>query len=137
MESHNEHIAAEYELLHKYLDGLGVPRSDDGGAVYSLVGRVNVMTAQPSTDERLIVMQDIIVSLAEQLTSAEMECTRLHARLAAAGMVDKRDAERYRWLRNAGWIDDSIMESQRIKEGVSETMDAAIDAAMSQDQKGG
>lgn len=44
--------------------------------------------------------------------------------------ADSEDAARYRWLTYAGWIDDAIMERHGIQEGISETLDSAIDSAM-------
>jgi hypothetical protein len=43
--------------------------------------------------------------------------------------ADSEDAARYRWLTYAGWLDDAVMEAHGIKEGISETLDNAIDAA--------
>lgn len=50
--------------------------------------------------------------------------------------ADAKDAERYRWLTYAGWIDDAIMEMHGIREGISETLDAAIDRAIQAQEDG-
>lgn len=41
----------------------------------------------------------------------------------------QKDAERYRWLRQAGWIDDAIMDANDICDDDPESLDAAIDRA--------
>ena len=38
-----------------------------------------------------------------------------------------KDAERYRWLRAAGWIDEAIMAANDIVEHDPSTLDAAVD----------
>ena len=47
----------------------------------------------------------------------------------------ERDAARYRWLRSAGWFDDAIMESEHMNELFPETIDRAIDAALSRSEE--
>jgi hypothetical protein len=59
------------------------------------------------------------------------------AQQVQAGGEDKRDAERYRWLREACWLDDAIMTQAGVNEHEPETLDAAIDAALSREQPQG
>ena len=40
------------------------------------------------------------------------------------------DARRYRWLREANWVDDAIMISNDISDDSPESLDKAIDAAI-------
>jgi hypothetical protein len=61
--------------------------------------------------------------------------------LHLAGATDydaiKVDAERYRWLVYAGWFDDEIIRANGICEGIGDTVDAAVDAAMIKENQHG
>lgn len=67
----------------------------------------------------------------------------IDARIAAAGMADKRDANRYRALREMHWSLKklAVVRAEDLPLGrmcySGDYLDEAIDAAMTQDQKGG
>ena len=76
----------------------------------------------------------------ERWTLNEQEVIRLAA-LVAAAVLDRprrrrsplrRDAERYRWLRGMIYDDRIIVAADRMLHG--EALDAAVDAAMRQEQ---
>jgi hypothetical protein len=67
----------------------------------------------------------------------DKEKERIEARTRQTEMFEQltavqKDAERYRWLRMEGWLDDAIMDAEGIIESLPETLDAAIDAAKDQ-----
>ncbi len=47
-----------------------------------------------------------------------------------------KEAERYRWLRDAQWLDEHVAERFAIDERNPETLDAAIDSAMARKEGG-
>lgn len=84
-------------------------------------------TPTPRTDAELGYTPDGEYVPADFARTLERELAQARAELRAA----QRDAERYRWLRSAGWFDDAIMEREHMNELFPETIDRAIDAAMS------
>ena len=65
-------------------------------------------------------------------------CVPFAAVLAINALCDeveslRKDAERYRWLREQEWIDDYVMQTYGIREHDPETVDVAIDAAMAKE----
>jgi hypothetical protein len=85
---------------------------------------------------RLALAEAKIAELEREVFNKQkvIEWNLQHSDLQAVAQLEK-DAARYRWLRSAGWFDDAIMEREHMNELFPETIDAAIDAALSKGRK--
>ena len=71
--------------------------------------------------------------LRQQAKANDDNATELKQRIAEAEADNaalRKDAERYRWLRRQGWIDDNIMEVEGFKADTGDELDRVIDSRM-------